>query len=135
MKRRDDAVRDYLRLRGAASHVVAGGLEGLLEAWERTVEQIEVGYPFTLDDYLNDLDTRDLLAGAMEKAPAADAARARLAAADIRLRALLVPTDECLWGEGVAEDEGWSRNTHWWYFGRPRNPGPDLAEDLGLGSA
>lgn len=134
MKRGDDAVRDYLRLRGAASHVVAGGLDGLLETWERTVEQIEVGYPFTLDDYLNDLDIRDLLAGAIEMVSGAAAARARLTAADTRLRALLVPTEECLWGEGVAEDEGWSRNTHWWYFGRPRNPGPDLAEDLGLGS-
>jgi hypothetical protein len=132
VKRRSDTVRDYLRLRGAASHVVAGGLEGLLESWERIVEQVEVGYPFTLDDYLNDLDTRDLLEGAIDRTPDADAARARLTAADARLRSSLVPADECLWGAGVADDEGWSRNTHWWYFSRPRNPGPDLARELGL---
>lgn len=132
MTRRDNAVRDYLRLRGAASHVVAGGLDGLLDAWEQTVERIAVGYPFALDDYLNDLDTRDLLAGAIEKAPEAEGARARLAAADTRLRSWLVPTEECLWGAGVADDEGWSPSTHWWYYSRPRNPGPDLAADLGL---
>ncbi|HEU4830294.1 MAG TPA: hypothetical protein VFT04_13965 [Gemmatimonadales bacterium] len=134
MKRRADAVRDYLQLRGAAAHVVAGGLEGLLEAWDRLVGEVDRGYRFTLDDYLNDLDVRELLAGAIERAgePDAERARARLEAADERLRHLVVPTGECLWGAAVAEDEGWSPEMHWWYFSRPRRPGRALAADLGL---
>lgn len=134
MKRSRDAVRDYLQLRGAASHVVARSLEGLLEAWDRFVDQVGSGYRFTLDDYLNDLDVRDMLAGAIERLDghAASNARKRVEAADERLRPLLVPTESCLWGAGVAEDEGWSPETHWWYFSRPRRAGRALATDLGI---
>ena len=70
----------------------------------------------------------------MARAPEAVAAavRERLDRADDRLRALLVPAGRCLWGSGVAEDEGWTPETHWWYYMRPKHPGPDLAADLGL---
>lgn len=134
MRRKKDRVREFLESQGCADHVLAGGLEGLLAAWERTVDEVARGYPLTLDDYLNDLDVRDLLAGAVARAPdeAAAAARERLDRADARLRARLVPAGRCLWGNGVAEDEGWTPATHWWYYMRPAHPGPDLAADLGL---
>ena len=129
---RDDAVARWLRDRGCSDQVVAGGLEGLLARWEAFVDSVD-GYPFALDDYLNDLDARDLLGGALVVAPVAEAeaARERLAVADARMRAQVVPAGGCLWGEAVAEDEGWTPVTHWWYFTRPRRPGDQLAEDLG----
>ena len=66
----NDPVRDYLRKSGAPHSVVTRGLRGLVENWERVVQQVLEGYPLTLDDYLNDMDGRQLLANALELAPA-----------------------------------------------------------------
>ena len=44
-------VRDYLRRSGAPYSVVAQGLRGLVENWERVVDQVVAGYHLGLDDY------------------------------------------------------------------------------------
>jgi hypothetical protein len=128
----NDPVRDYLRRSGAPYSVVAQGLRGLVENWERVVNQVVEGYNLTLDDYLNDMDGRQMLANALELAP--EEVRAafltRVHDADLRIRLNLVPAGRCLWGAIVAGEEGWREETHWWYFERPRTPGPRLRADL-----
>jgi hypothetical protein len=128
----DDPVRDYLRQSGAPYSVVAQGLRGLVENWERVVEQVVDGYPLTLDDYLNDMDGRQLLQNALDLAP--DEVRGaflpRVLDADTRIRQNLVPAGRCLWGSIVAEEEQWIDEVNWWYFERPRNPGPRLKQEL-----
>lgn len=128
----DEGIRDFLRRRGAPDHVVERGLAGLVGAWEATVQAVASGYAFGLDDYLNDLDGRQLLEEAL--GAASDLERARLAprleAADARMRELLEPRERCLWGEEVARYHGWEAAANWWYYGVPRAPGPDLAQDL-----
>ena len=127
-----EAVRDFLRRRGSASHVVEGGLPGLLRMWERLVASVERGYPLTLDDYVNDLDGRQILAETLAALPqaATPAQRERLARADARLRAASRP-GPCLWGDANAQAHGWTPRTHWWYFRHPKNPGAELAAALG----
>jgi len=116
-----DPVRDYFSERGCGEHVIEGGLEGLVESWEKTVREVEEGYSLTLDDYLNDLDARQLIDDAM--IVATDQQRARideqLSRADEKMRGLTEPTKACLWGEEVAEEEGWTAKENWWYFARP----------------
>src|SRR5215468_615819 len=94
-----DQVRDYLRERGCGEHVIEGGLEGLVESWEKTVRQVEEGYSLTLDDYLNDLDARQLIAETLVVAN--DQQRAaigdRLSRADEKMRSLTESTLVCLW--------------------------------------
>ena len=128
----NDPVRDYLRRSGAPYSVVAQGLRGLVENWERVVNQVIQGYNLTLDDYLNDMDGRQMLANALDLAPVEvrDAFLPRVHDADLHIRLNLVPAGRCLWGGIVAEEEGWSEETHWWYFERPRNPGPRLRAEL-----
>ncbi len=130
----NDPVREYLRRTGASYSIVAQGLRGLVENWERVVEQVLEGYDLTLDDYLNDMDSRQLLANALELAP--DAVRrtfsARVHDADLRIRLNLVPSGRCLWGGIVAEEEGWTEDSNWWYFEKPRTPGPALRRELDL---
>ncbi len=128
----NDPVRDYLRRSGASYAVVAQGLRGLVENWERVVAQVLEGYNLTLDDYLNDMDSRQLLANALELAPeeVRDAFLPRVHDADMKIRLNLVPAGRCLWGGIVAADEGWSEDANWWYFEQPRNPGPELRRDL-----
>ena len=129
-----DPVREYLQDRGCGEHIVRGGLAGLVEAWEQIVEAVADGYSLGLDDYLNDLDTRQLLAEAWDVAPLSEQQQfqARVDAADAQLKALLQPVEECVWGDEVAYEEGWTREENWWYYGFPRNAGANLRAEFGL---
>lgn len=128
----EESVRELLRRRGAPDHVVSAGLAGLVESWERTALEVEAGYRLGFDDYLNDLDGRQLLEDAWGAASDADRAkfRRRLAAADRRIQAALVPAGRCVWGVDVARYHGWSAEEQWWYFMRPRAAGEALERDL-----
>jgi hypothetical protein len=124
-----DPIRRFLRARGVAEHIVAGGIEGLMAAWEQTAAAIEAGYSLTLDDYLNDLDARQILEIVLRAIPHPDGPLLdRLRAADARVRAATVPARQCIWGDGG--ERGWTARRNWWYFVVPRAPGPDLADDL-----
>jgi hypothetical protein len=129
-----DEVRELLRSRGCPDTVVAGGLEGLIADWTSFSHEIENGYALGLDDYLNDVDGRELIAAVVHAVPAAltPTLRRKLTAADNRARAALEPHPRCLWGDRMARSHGWEPATRWWYFTRPRRPGPELAEELGL---
>lgn len=130
--RDDETVREFLRRRGAPDHVVAHGLPGLVESWARTAEAVARGYRLGLDDYLNDLDARQLIEDAWGAAPDTERARVQpaLDAADEAMRLALAPAPRCLWGAEIALYHGWTPERNWWYFGRPRNPGADLEAEL-----
>ena len=128
-----EAVREFLRARGCSDRVVADGLNGLVTEWERVAESVHQGYPLdTLDDYLNDMDLRQLIAEALTTVsiPPRGAVAARLSAADARIGAALVPTGRCLWGEAIAARNAWTAAREWWYFMRPARPGPGLGAEL-----
>lgn len=127
-----DPVRRILLERGCEDHVVRAGLSGLVEAWEKTAAQVEAGYPLGLDDYLNDMDGRQILESALGAAGVAERGilGERVRAADTRIKARVRQVGECLWGRAVGEAEGWTAAEHWWYFNVPRKPGPLLQQDL-----
>jgi hypothetical protein len=129
-----DSVREFLARRGCPPHVVAGGLAGLLAHWESVVDEVDAVYRLGLDDYLDDMDARQLLEDAVAVAPpeARQAIEPRLHEADQRMQRLVVAADRCLWGEEQAREHGWTPETSWWYFTRPAGPGLELREDLGL---
>jgi hypothetical protein len=62
---RVDSVRRYLKKRGVRPDLVEGGLPGLVARWQAIVDEVARGYTLTLDDYLNDMDVRDIIAGAL----------------------------------------------------------------------
>jgi hypothetical protein len=128
----NDPVRAYLRETGCGEHVVEGGLTGLVANWERTVQAVADGYKLGLDDYLNDLDARQLLEEALTVATAEqleDAAR-RIEQADELMQSVTEPTVVCLWGDEVAREEGWTPQENWWYFARPRQAEDDLLAEI-----
>ena len=127
-----DPIRELLERRGCPAHVIEAGLEGLVEQWEHTVDDVEETYPLGLDDYLNDVDGRQLLEEALDVADEAvqAAVAPRVAAADERMLRLVVPAGRCLWGVDMAEQYDWTPQKNWWYFTQPREPGPELKEDL-----
>ena len=128
-----DPVGEFLRKRGCPEHVVRGGLRGLAESWEEVVRSIEEGYSLGLDDYLNDLDGRQLLEEALAVAPAQEKKTAlqRVRRADAKMQTLVRPSGRCLWGDETARQEGWTARRNWWYFSIPVNPGEELLNELG----
>jgi hypothetical protein len=129
---RNDAVHDYLSARGCALHVVEEGLEGLMRGWEKTVESVINGYGLGLDDYLNDLDGRQILEDTLEIAPPEEreSCLERLHRADERMKSLVLPAGECLWGDDTAREKGWTADRNWWYFVKPREAGPELWDEI-----
>jgi hypothetical protein len=127
-----DPIREFLKKKGCPEHVVKGGLEGLIEAWETVVTEISHGYDLTLDDYLNDMDGRQLIEEVIPFAstPGHKALIKKLGRLDKIVRTLLVPTEKSLWGESVTKERNWTAETNWWYFTQPKHPGPDLRDEL-----
>lgn len=125
-----DEVRVFLRDRGIADEVVAAGVEGLVARWEQAAREAErERYPFGVEDWLNDLDGRQLLhelAHAV-KGAVAGAAAARLDEADQRVRAATEVAGECLWGDGLAKRMHWTPGVEWWYWRTPRVVDEDFA--------
>jgi len=121
MSASDESVADFLRARGCAAHVVEGGLAGLLARWGATVDELGAGYRWTFDDYLNDVDARQILDEALERADDEERAAygAALALLDERADAWLGQPAQCLWGEGAARANGWTPEREWWYFRWP----------------
>lgn len=128
-----DPVKEYLRDRGCPAHVVKAGLKGLVMTWEKVVaELIFDGYRFGLRDFANDLDRREILAGALdrlgERVP--PAFRERVAVADKRFHDVTVPATRCLLPDEDVAARGLSREQHGWYYRYPRRHRANFAKDL-----
>ena len=131
MTQQPDRIRQYLRRRGCAPSVVKGGLEGLLGYWDSLVQAVEEGYDLTFNDYVNDMELRDVVQGVLEVATLDERRKAepRLAALDRRFRDLTVECAPVI-GEKVARENGHDPLEHWWFFRRPKQPAPDFEEEL-----
>ena len=127
-----DPVRDLLRQKGCPPQVIRGGLQGLVENWEKVVDSVAQGYRFGLDDYLNDLDGRQILEEALAVAPPdrKRESQERVRRADQRMGALIMPAGKCLWGNETAEAEGWTAEKNWWYFNRPIHAAGELLLEI-----
>ncbi|HET6680386.1 MAG TPA: hypothetical protein VFG84_04245 [Gemmatimonadaceae bacterium] len=126
-----DPVAHYLTQRGCREDLVKAGLGGLTARWARIVAEVERGYDVTLADYLNDMDLRDILEGALDVADARERERVQpdVDRTDSHFHSLTVPSD-CLYGDDTAEEEGLSPVREWWYFARPAQPSASLMADL-----
>ncbi len=128
-----DPVQTLLRARGCPERTVEGGIIGLVEDWEAVVAAVAGGYKLGLDDWLNDMDVRQILHDALAVAGKDTPKKlvTRVNAADEQLKGLVVPAGRCLWGDALAKRNGWTLERNWWYFTRPREAAPRLLEDLG----
>ncbi|HJQ57216.1 MAG TPA: hypothetical protein VJ890_09935 [Vineibacter sp.] len=127
---------------GGPSRPKAASLSDQVAAWERIVAQVEAGYAFGLDDWLNDMDLRRRIEEAIEGIRAVGGpispseripnkqARVHLSLCDKRFRRATVATDTCTWGTRVAAREGWRADRQWWYFRRPRRSNASLDREI-----
>ncbi len=59
-------VDQFFRELVVSNHKRLSSLEERIESWRELVAEIEAGYPFTIDDYWNDVDTRTIVEQALE---------------------------------------------------------------------
>lgn len=125
-------VRDFLVEKGCPLLVAERGLIGLVESWEKVVQSVENGYSLTLDDYLNDLDARQLLDEALAVAPMTERINleVRIAQADDLMKGLTRRASVCLWGDELAEEEGWNSKKNWWYYACPVDADAELLAEI-----
>jgi hypothetical protein len=106
---------------------MAKSLEEMIVRWEGIVKNAAT-YNLTLDDWLNDLDLRDMIAHG-ESSPEFDARlRSRLESADGAFRLSTVESPRSLWGPTAGAEH--RATTHWWYFRYPSAPGAALRREL-----
>ena len=119
-----DPVRRYLAERGVSPGVRQRGLRGIVTQWDAIASRAQ-RYDLTLDDWLNDLDLRDIIAGAMLVAREDERRdlQSILARADERFRRATVESPRPL----VA---GADRTAQWWYLRHPAQPGAGMRDDL-----
>lgn len=74
------------------------------------------------EEWVNDLDTREILQDLFDHVPESRAGLAAVEAADKRFTASTTITDECEWGADNAARHGWAREKQWWYWRKPSKP-------------
>ena len=111
------SVEEFLLDRGCSAKLASRGLGGLLKKWTKTVKEIEDGWSLGLDDYLNDMDVRQILEEVLDKFQHISIPDA-LDQIDTRYREATKSCD-CLWGEEAPAQEGWTTEKNWWYFRKP----------------
>jgi hypothetical protein len=125
-------VHRFLTRRGSPDFVVEAGLAGLVRRWKETARAVRRGYPLGLDDYLNDLDGRQLIAEVLPLATPAERKklRSRVIEADTVFRNHSTAVRFCLWGAREANRRGWTSRRNWWYYRLPDASGHTLQADL-----
>lgn len=122
-------VRQFCLEQGFSFRVCEDGFEFLLRGWESTVSEIETGYRALFDDYLNDVDGRDIINRLLPFADDEERTmiESSLPQVDSRFLDATVPTRRCIWGDEAAARNGLDEGRHWWYFRIPQKL--DCVED------
>jgi hypothetical protein len=87
------------------------GFDRLLERWRSFVDEVAAGYDGSVDDYTNDVTSRDLLSQIMNQLlpPTREKAAGLVAPIDAEFMTHTVPDPTTLLGEYYRVSDGW-----WW---------------------
>ena len=109
-----------------------GDLRELIDQWTEFTSDLAKGYSFDLDNWLNDVDVRELILEALpmfSREEMGDHAL-KLDQADQTFMAATRDFKKCVWGKGTARKEKWTAQKNWWYFRTPRSSNAQLEDEL-----
>ena len=107
-------------------------LHELIDQWAEFTGDLEKGYSFDLDNWLNDVDIRELILEALpmfSREEIGDHAL-KLDQADQGFRTNTRPFRRCVWGHGIQKKEKWTPESNWWYFRTPMQSNSQLEDEL-----
>jgi len=126
-----DPVAEYFESRRVSEGVRRKGLRGLVADWA-AIARSAAHYNLTLYDWVNDLDLRDIIAGAMAVAPEGErhALRDALARADDAFRAETLVSARSPVHFSTSHVNEYDPARQWWYFRYTTHPGESMRADL-----
>ena len=104
----------------------------LIDQWAEFTTGLDKGYSFDLDNWLNDVDVRELILEALpmfSREEMGDHAL-KLDEADKQFMAGTRDFKRCVWSSGTAKKEKWTAQKNWWYFRTPRRTNAQLEDEL-----
>ena len=108
-------------------------LSDLIDQWaEFSADLQRKGYGLDLDNWLNDVDVRELILEALpmfSREELGDHAL-KLDEADKEFLGGTRPFNRCVWGAGTAKKERWTADKNWWYFRTPLRSNSQLEDEL-----
>lgn len=107
-------------------------LSELIDQWAEFTADLEKGYSFDLDNWLNDVDVRELILEALPMFSREEMGEhaLKLDQADAAFRAATRDFKKCVWGKGTARKERWTAEKNWWYFRTPLSSNAQLEDEL-----
>mgnify|MGYP000028136295 CR=1 FL=1 len=107
-------------------------LQELIDQWAEFTGDLERGYSFDLDNWLNDVDVRELILEALPMFSREEMGEHafKLDEADKTFMAATRDFKRCVWGHGTARKERWTPQKNWWYFRTPRRSNAQLEDEL-----
>ena len=107
---------------------MARSLGELVARWEEIARDAAT-FDLTLDDWLNDLDLRDMIDRQIDSLAVDESIlRSRLESADRAFREATREAKRSLWGLHAGAKHDATRQ--WWYFRYPSRPGRSMRHDL-----
>ncbi len=107
-------------------------VQELIDQWADFTTDLAKGYSFDLDNWLNDVDVRELILEALpmfSREEMGDHAL-KLDEADRTFMAATRDFKRCVWGSGTARKEHWTGQKNWWYFRTPARSNAQLEDEL-----
>ena len=107
-------------------------LRELVDQWAEFTGDLAKGYTFDLDNWLNDVDVRELILEALPMFGVEEMGEhaLKLEQADKAFTAATRDFKKCVWGKGTARKEKWTPQKNWWYFRTPMSSNPQLEDEL-----
>ena len=108
-------------------------LQELIDQWAGFVSDLERReYTFDLDNWLNDVDVRELILEALPMFGREEMGEhaLKLDEADRAFMAATRDFKRCVWGSGTARKEHWDARKNWWYFRTPTRSNAQLEDEL-----
>lgn len=116
-------IKKYLGPINYTKHIVSGNLNQLVKNWRHTTE-IELQNPnYLIEEYLNDLDGRNLIAKILLQfnghlAPIDDLIQ-EIEEIDRKFIKQTISTP-CIWGHRNEIKHHWNEKDQWWYYRLPK---------------
>jgi hypothetical protein len=119
MNRIKKLIEKYLEQRKCSLPTIKGGIDRLVNKWERFTDELYVGKKFGLDDYLVFAQRRGILADIFDEVPESRTTNyfQKVTVIDEKFKLATVPITQCLWKapEGTKHQE-----KYWFYYRKPK---------------